>query len=151
MIPTDSPMCVGAVSARKSYGERTRGKKGHSEGPPDAHVWKSLLSEAIKMASDKPPGNVAVARALTVLKEHYSSSDLASVQQNVKSCTITKAFSSAQKRLEISFGPEVKLIGDAFAVVLAECEVATELIGAAPRGGIERELSQLVEGLSEAS
>mmetsp|Transcript_55373 Transcript_55373/g.161637 ORF Transcript_55373/g.161637 Transcript_55373/m.161637 type:complete len:296 (-) Transcript_55373:238-1125(-) len=125
-------------AARKVYGERVANNPGHSEGQPDHHVWRALVQHAIQVSS---------AEDKQELERHWSTADAEKVQRMVLLCQFTKAFKSGEKKLEMTFHPMIDAsTGDAFSRALATTGVK-EKPGRAPRGGIERELEELITSL----
>lgn len=136
-------MAVVGTQAAKRYAEQTKGKSDHNLGVPAAHVWGALCVKAHELL---PQGE-----SKETLSAHIEAiSTPISLSHTVLICKFSKCYDRGQIKLQICTVPELKPVTDVLFSVLVT-EGAVEKAGQAPRGGLEREIQEILDTLQGSS
>ena len=139
------------ANERIEYGKKVKGLGGqHAFGPPDQHVFRSLISlarmvlgEFIDQAGAESANGQAAGRHKIVLDEFYTKTDRDMCARLVKVCQTRKAHSSALKRIEFALHPTIDLtVGEALRHAIEYEDSTKDFVGMAPPGGLETELEK---------
>lgn len=155
LMPKSNPFCIAGTEAGTNYHHLTKGKKGHTEGLPECHIFASLINAAIEVAATAPEHKVDEGgmqkSCQEILKEYdvtlQSSKDL---EGKVLCARFSKTYDSNVKRLEIHVVPALATVQFAIEHYLVHSGAELKL-GTAPKGGLEREAQELLEKLCASS
>ena len=134
------PLAVLINEAGRSYHEATKGQspQQHLKGPPSIHLFAALLGD-LKDRTNKPD-HKNLHDALEQLAGKMNTAQEAAMM--VRVCKLTKAYDKQKLKLTLALAD--RSAQHLVTQTLDALNLATPLHGKAPRGGLERQLNNLL-------
>jgi len=138
IIPTDDPVLKAGMEERTAYSKRVESnKKNHNEGQPDHHVWRGIV-----MALRQQCG--AGTEEAKTMEAYWATASQEVVKNGVRVCQTSKAFKSSERRFELHVtDPQHEGVVCVLKAYWAQ-KGYVEKQGQAPKGGLERDLEELL-------
>ena len=139
---SSSVWAISATAEGKGYSERTKGRKGHDEGPPHPHIWNSLL-----MATAKDPALEQGDRdLLNAYAQEWRGKGPLALCDEVRCCRTKKCFDTKYLNLfvKVREGTQSAVVWG----IIKKRMVLTGSImreGLAPQSNMEREIEKFLE------
>ena len=148
IVPRDSAIAVAGSDAAKNHVERMKAVQGNERkidalGPIHVHVWASIVNAAVGSAATKEDADI--------LKEHFDSitkpgSDPNSIALHVHVARFRKAWDKGTVKLHLACRSDWCTVFESLERALV-ASGAKRKLGQAPRGGLERQIQELLDAL----
>ena len=148
IVPRDSAIAVAGSDAAKNHVERMKAVQGNERkidalGPIHVHVWASIVNAAVGSAATKEDADI--------LKEHFDSitkpgSDPNSIALHVHVARFSKAWDKGTVKLHLACRSDWCTVFESLERALV-ASGAKRKLGQAPRGGLERQIRELLDAL----
>eukprot|EP00929_Paragymnodinium_shiwhaense_P107451 TRINITY_DN7354_c0_g1_i5.p1 TRINITY_DN7354_c0_g1~~TRINITY_DN7354_c0_g1_i5.p1 ORF type:complete len:653 (+),score=43.36 TRINITY_DN7354_c0_g1_i5:147-2105(+) len=137
LIPKASPYGIALKTAGRLYYDKTKGKKTHSEGPPDCWYWGAVIQVSIEHCTDS--------KCKDVLSKHANEVKTpADLVGRVLCCRKNETFDKNMLKLRL----HVTDMDDVQNIVIRMLDSADGVVrkqGRAPPGSLERDLQKVLD------
>ena len=141
MVPTESDLVQGLKNELTKYDQECKSDgRGHSNGPPDPHLWARMLEVLLEQEAVK--GKDEVAKGLEAEQVRVNELGPLALDDTIKSVRLLKCYQSQHKRilLAIHRSPAYEKVNEALRMM-----GAVRKSGRAPMGALEEELMTWLE------
>ena len=139
---SSSVWAISATAEGKGYSERTKGRKGHDEGPPHPHIWNSLLMATAKDPALEPGDQ----DLLNAYAQAWKGKGPLALCDEIRCCRTKKCFDTKYLNLfvKVREGTQSAVVWG----IIKKRMVLTGSImreGLAPQSNMEREIEKFLE------
>ena len=133
---------ISAAAEGKGYSERTKGKRGHTEGPPHPHIWNSLIIATAKDPQLEPNDR----DQLNAYAQEWRVKGPLALCDEIRCCRTKKCFDTKYLNLFVRVR-EGTQSATVWGIIKKRMVLSGSILreGLAPQSNMEREIEKFLE------